>query len=90
MIGIGRLLENTPKALLNKYLNNYYMDALEHLYMKIRYEKSKITNCENEIKNTTDPALIQAYTTIKTYHTTKVAELVAEANAALLLAINPK
>jgi hypothetical protein len=45
------------------------MDPIELLYRKMNMERMKVSEYANELKKHTDPEVIQAYSTLKTVHT---------------------
>ena len=68
------------------------MDPVEQLYRRIQAGKWKVTECDNEIKKTNVPDVINAYTLIKSLHVSTVTALSAEVTQILqaqLSALNP-
>ena len=68
------------------------MDPVEQLYRRIQAVKWKVTDCENEIKKTDVPDVINAYTLIKSLHVSTITALSAEVTQILqaqLASLNP-
>ena len=68
------------------------MDPVEQLYRSIQAVKWKVTDCENEIKKTDVPDVINAYTLIKSLHVSTITALSAEVTQILqaqLASLNP-